>query len=249
MLIITNIIYYYILLVNIILLYYNQIQIKYYINYMIQNITIIIYTLILSLFLSLPSYLIISTEVLANTNNINNSNINNNTIDTSKTNNIDTNNYNNNNNVINLTNAPRKVFGEWALFKTVNNKKRLLCYIVSLPQKRYDNFNKRGQSFFSIIVEKDKTTEPEIFLSYGQIWKRGIKDAELDIVKRKFPIYTYEDKAWAYNKIDDKNIVEELKKSAIFTVNINFNNNKSLIDIYSLNGFNEAYNELIKGCR
>lgn len=144
---------------------------------------------------------------------------------------------------------PTHIFGDWYLFRVVNNQKRLLCYMMSLPQKRYDNFNKRGQSFFSVLVEKDKIETPEIFLSYGHIWKKGIKNAELDIVKRKFPIFTYEDKGWAYNKTDDKNIINELKKSAIFTVNINFNGDKSLIDIYSLNGFNEAYNELINNCK
>ena len=144
---------------------------------------------------------------------------------------------------------PTHIFGDWYLFRVVNDKQRLLCYMMSLPQKRYDNFNKRGQSFFSILVEKDKTNDPEVFLSYGHIWKKGIKSAELDIVKRKFPIFTYEDKGWAYNKLDDKSIIDELKKSAIFTVNINFNGDKSLIDIYSLNGFNEAYTELINNCK
>ncbi|MBR2141375.1 MAG: hypothetical protein IJ853_03375 [Rickettsiales bacterium] len=143
--------------------------------------------------------------------------------------------------------VPTKVYGDWYIFRTVNNKKKLLCYMVSIPQKRYDNFNKRGQSFFSIIYEKDKPN-PEIFLSFGQIWKRGIASAKLDIVKRKFPVYTYDDKAWAYNTFDDKNIIKELSKSAIFTVNIDFNNNKSLIDIYSLNGFNEAYKEITTNC-
>lgn len=143
---------------------------------------------------------------------------------------------------------PTKVFGDWSVFRVVNNNKKLLCYMTSLPQKRYDNFNKRGQSFFNVIIEKE-SKEPEIYLSYGQIWKRGVDNAEIDIVKRKFPIYTFEDKGWAYNKIDDENIIKELRKSAIFSVSVNFNGNKSLIDIYSLNGFNEAYEELINNCK
>lgn len=143
---------------------------------------------------------------------------------------------------------PIAIFGDWTIFKVINDKNKMLCYMVSIPQKRYDNFNKRGQSFFSVIIEKDKNNA-EIYLSYGQIWRKGIKDAELDIAKRKFPIYVYEDKAWAYNKIDDENIIEELKKTAVFTVNVDFNSNKSLIDIYSLNGFNEAYKEIINICK
>ena len=142
---------------------------------------------------------------------------------------------------------PLSIFGDWTVFRTVSKKNELLCYAVSIPQKRYDNFNKRGQSFFAIIQEKGKE-EPEIYLSYGQIWKRGVKYAELDIVKRKFPLYTYEDKAWAYNSYDDKNIIKELSKSAIFSLSVDFNGDKKLIDIYSLNGFNESLEEIIKLC-
>jgi hypothetical protein len=143
--------------------------------------------------------------------------------------------------------GPIAVFGDWTLFKTTNRGERLFCYMVSIPQKRYDNFNKRGQSFFNVIVEKDKSV-PEVYLSFGQILNKDIISAELDIVKRKFPIFTREDKAWAYNSFDDINIIAELKKSAIFSVSIEYENGKKLIDIYSLNGFNEAYDELLKIC-
>ena len=142
---------------------------------------------------------------------------------------------------------PLSIFGDWTVFRTVSKKNKLLCYAVSIPQKRYDNFNKRGQSFFSIIQERGKA-EPEIYLSYGQIWKRGVKYAELDIVKRKFPLYTYEDKAWAYNLYDDENIIKELSKSAIFSLSVDFNGDKKLIDIYSLNGFNESLEEIKRLC-
>ena len=142
---------------------------------------------------------------------------------------------------------PLAIFGDWTVFTNVNRKNRLLCYTVSIPQKRYDNFNKRGQSFFTVIIEKGKE-EPEIYLSHGQVWRKGIRNAELDIVKRKFPLYTYEDKAWAYNTYDDKNIIEELSKSAMFSMTVDFYGNKKSIDIYSLNGFNESLEEIKKLC-
>ena len=143
---------------------------------------------------------------------------------------------------------PVAIFDDWVLFKTTNNHKRLLCYMVSIPQQRYDNFNKRGQSFFNIIVEKGEKSKPEIYLSFGQILNKKIVKAELDIEKRKFPIFVYEDKAWAYNLNDDKEIIEELKKSTVFSVSVEYTNDKKLIDLYSLNGFDEAYEELLKIC-
>lgn len=143
---------------------------------------------------------------------------------------------------------PIAVYGDWSIFRVTDNHKRLLCYMMSMPQQRYDNFNKRGQSFFSVILEKESDKIPELFLSYGQILDKKITRAELDIVKRKFPIFTYKDKGWAYNLDDDKSIIAELKKSAVFSVIVEYENDKQLIDIYSLNGFNEAYAELLKMC-
>lgn len=144
---------------------------------------------------------------------------------------------------------PVAVFGDWVLFKTTNNHRSLLCYMVSIPQQRYDNFSKRGQSFFNVITEKDKEDRTEIYLSFGQVLNKKIVKAELDIAKRKFPIFVYDDKAWAYNLNDDRKIIEELKKSTVFSVAVEYSNNKQLIDIYSLNGFSEAYEELLKMCK
>ncbi|MDR1499293.1 MAG: hypothetical protein LBS34_03325 [Rickettsiales bacterium] len=144
---------------------------------------------------------------------------------------------------------PFAVIGDWTLFKIVDEKKGLLCYMVSLPQKRYDNFNKRGQSFFSVITEGGGGKTSEIYLSFGHIMNKKIVSAELDIVKRKFPIFVYDDKAWAYNTVDDDNIVKNLKKSAVFSVNVEYENGKRLIDLYSLNGFEEAHEELLKTCK
>lgn len=146
-------------------------------------------------------------------------------------------------------NQPIAIFGDWVVFRTVNKNKNLLCYSVSIPQKRYDNFNKRGQSFFSIIYQKGNNDKLEVYLSHGQIWSKGIKYAELDIVKRKFPLYTYDDKAWAYNSYDDENIIKELSKSAVFSLTVDFNGDKKLIDLYSLNGFNESIEEIKKLCQ
>lgn len=143
---------------------------------------------------------------------------------------------------------PKSIFGEWVLFKIVDKKKNdLLCYMMSIPKNRYDNFNKRGESFF-IVLKYRNSENPEIFLSYGQSIRKKIIASELNIEKRKFPIMTNNDKAWAYNYFDDKNIIEELMKSVIFSVEVEYEGNKKLIDIYSLVGFIEAYQALLKMC-
>lgn len=143
---------------------------------------------------------------------------------------------------------PLAIFADWIVFRAVDKKtNKLICYTMSLPSRRYDNLNKRGESFF-VVFKYAGEKESEIFLSFGQISKKETSNAEINIQKIKFPIMTYEDKGWAYNYYDDKNIIEELLKTPIFSIEIEYNNGQKLIDIYSLNGFTEAYENLLKMC-
>jgi hypothetical protein len=145
--------------------------------------------------------------------------------------------------------GPVALFGEWSVFRIFDKKrKEFLCFMMSLPRERYDDFNQRGESFFSVI-KNIKSGEIEVYLSYGQLMRSEITRAEIDIAKRKFPIFTRDDRAWAFNYFDDGNIIELLKNSVLFSVEIEYANARHLIDIYSLNGFSEAYQELLKVCR
>jgi hypothetical protein len=143
---------------------------------------------------------------------------------------------------------PLAIFGEWYFFKYVNRKHELRCYIMSIPKSRYDNFNRRGQSFFTVIQEKDLDYQ-EVYSSYGIIYSRNITGAEIEISKNKFPLLTFKDKAWAYNKVDDRQIIELIKKALFFSVIINYENNRNLMDVYSSSGFAEAFDYLTKNCK
>jgi hypothetical protein len=144
--------------------------------------------------------------------------------------------------------GPVALFGEWSVFRIFDKKrKEFLCFMMSIPKERYDDFNHRGESFFSVI-NSAKNGEVEVYLSYGQITKSEITRAEIDIAKRKFPIFTYDDRAWAFNYFDDRNMIELFKNSVLFSVEIEYTNGKHLIDVYSLSGFSEAYQELLKIC-
>ncbi len=143
---------------------------------------------------------------------------------------------------------PLAVFSDWVVFRAIDEKtNKLICYTMSLPSRRYDNLNKRGESFF-IVFKYAGEKESEIFLSFGQIFKREAYNAEINIQKIKFPIMTHEDKGWAYNYFDDQNIIKELLRTPIFSIEVEYDNGQKLIDVYSLNGFTEAYENLLKMC-
>jgi hypothetical protein len=147
-----------------------------------------------------------------------------------------------------LAGEPLAIFGDWYFFKYVNKEHRLQCYIMSIPKSRYDNFNRRGQSFFTVLQERDLDYQ-EVYSSHGIIYNKNIVDAEIEISKNKFPLLTFKDKAWAYNKVDDKQIIELIKKALFFSVVINYENNRNLMDVYSSSGFAEAFDYLTKNCR
>jgi hypothetical protein len=146
------------------------------------------------------------------------------------------------------TGGPIALFGEWSLFRIFNEeKKKAVCFTMTLPNRRYDNLNQRGESFFTII-KNGKNGITEIFLSHGHISSDEIMKAEINIAGRKFPVSVYEDKAWTFSSFDDQSILEQLGKAALFSVEIEYANGKNLIDLYQLNGFSESYHKLLTAC-
>ena len=142
---------------------------------------------------------------------------------------------------------PIAVFDSWYFFKYVNAQKQLMCYIMSIPKTRYDNFENRGESFFTVIKEKD-APDLVIYLSIGENYNKKIISADIDIVRHKFPIFTIKDKGWAYNKRDDNDIIDRIKRALFFNITVSFENEKNLLDVYSANGFAEAIDYLTKNC-
>ena len=148
---------------------------------------------------------------------------------------------------ISMAGEPQAIFGDWYFFKYVNDEQKLLCYIISLPKSRYDNFTKRGQSFFSVVQDGD-TGEKEVYLSIGQNYNKKILSSEIEINKFKFPVLMEVDRGWTYTKKDDKEIAQEIQNALFFSVIVNYENNKNLLDIYSSTGFTEAYDYLTTHC-
>ncbi|MDR1426067.1 MAG: hypothetical protein LBI70_03725 [Rickettsiales bacterium] len=144
--------------------------------------------------------------------------------------------------------GPIALFGDWSLFRIFDeNKKKAICFAMSIPARRYDNLNQRGESFFTIIKNNSEGAV-EIFLSHGHITSDKIVRAEISIAKRKFPILVYDDKAWTFSYFDDKSIIEQLMKAVLFSVEIEYESGKNLIDVYQLSGFSESYSKLLVMC-
>lgn len=142
--------------------------------------------------------------------------------------------------------TPVSIHKNWTLFKsTVNGKE--MCYIVSLPIKKEGNYKRRGEPYALVSKVKGNDYE-EVSMSSGFIYDPD-KDIEVLISKRKFPMFSNEEKAWAYDKNDDVEMVKYMKKGTTMNVigysKLGFMAN----DTYSLMGFTEAYDNMINLCK
>lgn len=142
--------------------------------------------------------------------------------------------------------TPVSIHKNWTLFKsTVNGKE--MCYIVSLPIKKEGNYKRRGEPYALVSKVKGNDYE-EVSMSSGFIYDPD-KDIEVLISKRKFPMFSNEEKAWTYDKNDDIEMVKYMKKGTTMNVigysKLGFMAN----DTYSLMGFTEAYNNMINLCK
>lgn len=133
---------------------------------------------------------------------------------------------------------------DWYFFSSgeENNK---ICYVVAMPIKRMSDVQVRGESYF--IITKSKDNFAEVSLASGYMFKNN-SDVELSFGLRKFNLISYKSQAWSYGIDDDFEIIKAMKNSDEFTVNSVSDNNQISQDVYSLIGFNKAYDQMLEKC-
>ena len=124
--------------------------------------------------------------------------------------------------------SPISIHKNWTLFKSVVDKRRGEPY-----------------AFVSRIKGSDYD---EVSMSSGFLYDPD-KDIEISISKRKFPMFSNEEKAWAYDRNDDVEMVKYMKKGTSMNV-VGYSKSGFMAnDTYSLMGFSEAYDNMIKLCK
>ncbi|MDA0902398.1 MAG: invasion associated locus B family protein [Proteobacteria bacterium] len=138
----------------------------------------------------------------------------------------------------------RGTFADWSVFSIRQDNKEI-CYMVSLPVQKEGDYNKRGEPYF-VITNIDNNAE-EISISSGYIYKKH-SEVELSFGLKKFNIFTYDNLAWAHSRIDDIEIIKEMRRGESVVVTGKSANNTTSMDTYSLIGFIKAYNRMKTIC-
>jgi len=142
--------------------------------------------------------------------------------------------------------TPISIYKDWTLFQTTENGKEI-CYIASLPIKKEGTYKKRGEPYAMVMREKGAQYD-EVSISSGFIYDPD-KDVEVSILKRKFPLFSNDEKAWTYDRNDDIEIIKQIKLGAKMYVLGYSKTGDRANDTYSLIGFNEAYNAMLSLCK
>jgi hypothetical protein len=119
---------------------------------------------------------------------------------------------------------------------------------MAIPDNYKSNIENRGEPFFTVIKEKSEKGA-ELNVSVGYIINDNLGSIEVQIKNNKYPLINFRDRAWAYSVEDDSNILNDFLDSAIFTVYSKSENDRYSVDVYSLNGFNEAYKKVLQLCK
>ena len=141
---------------------------------------------------------------------------------------------------------PIYVYKDWSLFSVLLENKNTLCYMMSLPVEKGGDYKKRAEPFFVVMREK-KAIYDEIVLSSGVLYNED-EDVEVEILKRKFPLFTDNEKAFTYDRNDDVEIIKYMKLGSKMYITGISKRNFFMNDTYSLVGFNEVYDKMLSIC-
>ena len=136
-------------------------------------------------------------------------------------------------------------FQDWSVFKS-NRGDKVVCYAVSLPIRKEDNFLHRGEPY--LLVTNLANDSDEISVSSGFIYKQT-SDFQMSFGSKKFYLFPYMAIAWASDNNDDLDIIKEMQKSEEVTIVGTGRDNKISNDTYSLIGFAQAYAKLKEICK
>jgi hypothetical protein len=142
---------------------------------------------------------------------------------------------------------PVSTFKTWNVYQTTNKAGKDICYVFSIPIEKRGNFKKRGEPYYMVMRTRGSEFD-EIVVSGGSLFDEK-KDADITILKRRFPLLVEEERGVTYDRNDDVEIVKQMGIGAKAYVTSFFQNGTYAVDTYSLLGFTQAHDEIIRLCR
>lgn len=140
-----------------------------------------------------------------------------------------------------------KTYRDWNVYVYEDDKGRT-CYVASEPQKMDGNYTRRDPPV--AMVAKFPIDEPnvQVVIQSGYPYKKDSR-VELDIDGRKFDLFTHGDSAYADDPEEDARIIEAMKRGRKMSARGTSRKGTWSLDTYSLMGFTDAYEAMLRACR
>ena len=123
-----------------------------------------------------------------------------------------------------------------------------VCYMSSSPKKQEGDYTSRDEPYILVTHRLKEKSIGVVSITAGYAYKEE-STAEVLIDKKSFKLFTSADKAWAYDDIGDKALVNAMKKGTNLVVKGTSGRDTPTTDTYSLSGFTAAYGEISKACK
>ena len=138
---------------------------------------------------------------------------------------------------------------DWGAYRYNDNGVRV-CFISSAPKKsagKYDPAN-RGETRIFVSHGPGKAERNVVQVIAGYNYKKQ-SDVTVKIDKRKFTLFTIEDRAYAESEEDDRRIVVQMKRGSQMTIIGTSSRGTKTTDTYSLAGFTKTKAVIDKTCK
>jgi hypothetical protein len=133
--------------------------------------------------------------------------------------------------------------GAWQAYKAPSGGAGS-CYILSSPTERLPSGLRRGPAYLFV----SRSPRDEIALELGFPLDTEARST-LTIGSQEFELGEQKERAWLLRADEQRRAVAAMKRGAIAKVQTTSARNNSSEDTYSLEGFTNAYETMMEGCR
>ena len=138
---------------------------------------------------------------------------------------------------------------DWGAYRYNDNGVRV-CFISSAPKKsagKYDPAN-RGETRVFVSHGPGKAERNVVQVIAGYNYKKQ-SDVTVKIDKRKFTLFTIEDRAYAESEEDDDAMITAMKRGTKMSIVGTSSRGTVTTDTYSLSGFTRTKSIIDKTCK
>jgi hypothetical protein len=137
-------------------------------------------------------------------------------------------------------------FGDWGAFLAQSGKDKT-CYALASPKDRVPAGLQRDPAYVFISNRPAENVRNEISIIMGFPMKDGA-EARAEVGNAGFDLIAKGPNAWVKNPAEEAQFIDAMKKSAKLVVKASSMKGNATTDSYSLAGFSQALDRVLKEC-